>query len=663
MLEKEKKRVEELVQLLNKASYEYHTLDKPTITDQEYDKYLKELVELEEEYPELIRDDSPTMRVGGEVIDSFQKVVHEKPMLSLSNVFNEDEIVNFDEKIKKVVKKPQYVCELKIDGLAVSLKYEDGKFVSAATRGDGVVGEDITHNVKTIKNIPLTLNEKVTIEVRGEIYMSKDSFEKLNEERKKKNIEPFANPRNAAAGSIRQLDSSIAAKRNLSAFLYYLPNAADFKIHTHMESLEFMKHLGFPVNPNIRLVKNINFLLEYISNWTEKRDTLPYEIDGIVIKLNDLHDQEEVGYTIKYPKWATAYKFPATLALTKLKEIKFTVGRTGQVTPNAILEPVILMGSTISKTTLHNEDYVLNRDIRIGDIVAIKKAGDVIPEVVEPIVERRTGEETLFVMTHTCPICSSPLEKKDAAYYCVNPTCDAKKIEGLIHYASRDTLNIDGFGDNIIEDFYNMGYLKNFHDFYQLKEYKKELMQLEGFGKKSIENLLDAIEESKKNPLDKLLFALGIRYVGKKTARILARHYQTIDTLKIATYEQLKEIKDIGEVIAKSVYEYFQNEDHLNEIEKLKEAGVRTDYTETLEQNSLFSGKTFVLTGTLSSITREEAKEKIESQGGNVAGSVSKNTSAVIVGEKPGSKYQKAKELSIPIWDEQTLLEKLNIKE
>lgn len=663
MLENPKNRIEELVALLNRASYEYHTLDKPTITDQEYDKYLKELVELEEEYPELIREDSPTIRVGGEVIDAFQKVVHEKPMLSLSNVFNEDEIVNFDEKIKKVVKKPNYVCELKIDGLAVSLKYENGKFVSAATRGDGVVGEDITHNVKTIKNIPLTLNEKVTIEVRGEIYMSKDSFLKLNEERKKENIEPFANPRNAAAGSIRQLDSSIAAKRNLSAFLYYLPNAMNFGIHTHMESLEFMKRLGLPVNPNIKLVKNVHLLLEYISNWTEQRDQLSYEIDGIVIKLNDLRDQEKVGYTIKYPKWATAYKFPATLALTKLKEIKFTVGRTGQVTPNAILEPVILMGSTISKTTLHNEDYVMNRDIRIGDIVSIKKAGDVIPEVVEPIIERRTGKEIPFVMTHTCPICSSQLKKKDAAYYCINPICDAKKIEGLIHYASRDTLNIDGFGDNIVEDFYNMGYLKNFHDFYQLKDYKKELMQLEGFGKKSIENLLAAIEESKKNPLDKLLFALGIRYVGKKTARILARHYKTITALEKATYEELKEIKDIGEVIAKSVYEYFQKEEHLKEIEKLKEAGVRIDYNEATEQNSTFSGKTFVLTGTLSFITRENAKEQIEMFGGNVAGSVSKNTSAVIVGEKPGSKYQKAQELGIPVWDEKTFLEKLNRKE
>ena len=662
MEELQKKRVQELVSILKKASYEYYTLDKPTITDQEYDKYLRELIELEQRNPELILPDSPTQRIGGEVIDEFQKVVHQIPMLSLSNVFNEDEIINFDEKIKKVVRKPEYVCELKIDGLSVSLRYEQGKLVQAATRGNGVVGEDITHNVKTIKNIPLVLDEPLDIEVRGEIYMSKDAFEKVNQEREQNHEVPFANPRNAAAGSVRQLDSKIAAKRNLSAFLYNLPNAEDFEIYTHYQALEYLKKLGFPVNPNIRLVKSLDSLLEYISKWTQDRDTLSYEIDGIVIKLNDLKMQEEVGFTIKYPKWATAYKFPATLVLTKLKDIKFTVGRTGQVTPNAILEPVILMGSTISKTTLHNEDYVVNRDIRIGDIVSIKKAGDVIPEVVEAIKERRDGTEIPFVMTKNCPICNSSLVKKDAAYYCVNPECDAKRIEGLIHYASRDTLNIDGFGDNIIEDFYNMGYLKNFSDFYHLHEHKKELMQLEGFGKKSIENLLDAIEESKSNSLDKLLFALGIRYVGKKTAKILAREYQTMDRLMQATYDELKEIRDIGEVIAKSVYDFFQNPDNIKEIQHLKEIGVRMDYHESIQENSSFSGQTFVLTGTLNNITREEAKTMIESVGGNVSGSVSKKTSAVIVGDKPGSKYQKAMDLGVPIWDEETFLDKINNK-
>lgn len=652
------KRIQELVTILNKANYEYHTLDQPTLTDQEYDKYLRELIELEEQYPDLIVADSPTQRIGGEVIDEFNKVVHEVPMLSLSNVFNEDEIVLFDERVKKVVTNPTYVCELKIDGLSVSLLYQDGKLVRAATRGDGMVGEDITHNVKTIKNIPLTLTEKVDIEVRGEIYMSKKAFTRLNEERLVAGEVPFANPRNAAAGSVRQLDSKIAAKRNLSAFLYHLPSASTYGIHTHYESLEYMQKLGFTINPNIRLVENIDELLEYVDNWTTDRDSLPYEIDGIVIKLNDLQDQERLGYTIKYPKWATAYKFPATLVLTKLKEIKFTVGRTGQVTPNAMLEPVILMGSTISKTTLHNEEYVTSRDIRIGDTVAIKKAGDVIPEVVEVVTDRRDGSEIPFEMTQTCPICHSDLVKKEAAYYCVNPHCDAKRIEGLIHYASRDTLNIDGFGDNIVEDFYNMGYLKHVSDFYHLKEHKKELMQLEGFGKKSIENLLQAIEDSKQNPLDRLLFALGIRYVGKKTAKILAREFGHIDALAKASYDDLVAIRDIGEVIAQSVSLYFQDPDHLAEIKRLKLAGVNMSYQEEYEFNSEFQDKTFVLTGSLQNITREAAKEKIEIMGGTVTGSVSKKTDVVIVGEKPGSKYKKAQALGIEIWTEEEFLAK-----
>lgn len=652
------KRIKELVEILNRASYEYYTIDKPTITDTEYDKYLRELIELEEEHPEFILPNSPTHRIGGEVIDEFDKVVHEKPMLSLSNVFNEDEIIRFDERIKKEVKHPHYVCELKIDGLSVSLLYEKGKLVRAATRGDGIIGEDITHNVKTIKDVPLVLLKPFDIEVRGEIYMGKDSFIKVNEERRSHGEEPFANPRNAAAGSVRQLDSKIAAKRKLSTFIYHLPNASEFNLYSHYETLMFMKKLGFCVNSNIRLVKNIRELLDFVNEWTEKRETLPYEIDGIVIKLDDLKDQEKIGYTIKYPKWATAYKFPATLALTKLKDIKFTVGRTGQVTPNAILEPVILMGSTISKTTLHNEDYVINKEIMIGDTVAIKKAGDVIPEVVAVKKERRTGSEKPFVMTHTCPICHYELVKRDAAYYCVNPNCDAKRIEGLIHYASRDTLNIDGFGDNIVEDFYNMGYLKNFSDFYQLHQYKKELMRLEGFGEKKIQNLLEAIEESKKNPLDKLLFALGIRYVGKKTAKLLARTYGSMEKLKEATYEELVAIKDIGEVIARSVSEYFANSENIEELNRLKDAGVCMTYEEEIIETQEFNGKTFVLTGSLSAITREDAKALIESMGGITTGSVSKKTDVVIVGEKPGSKYEKAKELGINIWTEEEFLEK-----
>ena len=657
------KRIKELTEILNQANYNYYVLDRPTITDQEYDKYIRELIKLENEYPELKNEDSPTSRVGGIVVEGFNKVVHEIPMMSLSNVFNESEIVAFDERIKKEVSNPKYVVELKIDGLSVSLKYEKGKLVKGATRGDGVTGEDITHNVKTIKSIPLRLSRPIDVEVRGEIYMSKSSFENLNKKQEELGKEKFANPRNAAAGSVRQLDSSIAASRNLDCFLYNLPQAEDYDIHYHSDALDFIKSLGFVVNPNIRKVNDIDELLDYINYWTKHREDLPYEIDGIVIKLDDLSAQKKLGNTAKYPKWATAYKFPAELVLTKLKDIKFTVGRTGQVTPNAILEPVILMGSTISKTTLHNEDYVKNKDIRIGDTVAIKKAGDVIPEVVKVELSRRTGKEIPFVMTTTCPICGSKLVRKDneAAYYCVNKKCDAKRIEGLIHFVSRNAMNIEGFGDSIVEDFYNMGYIKTFDDFYKLGKYKEELMELEGFGEKSINNLMNSIENSKNNSLERLLFALGIRFVGSKTAKILASKFKNIEALEKTSYEELIDIKDIGDRIAKSVYEYFRNDNNLKLIEDLKSVGINMNYLgkETID-NIEFTNKTFVLTGSLSSITRNDAKAKIESLGGNVTGSVSKKTDVVIVGDSPGSKYDKALELNISIWTEQEFLNKLN---
>lgn len=655
-------RMNELIEILNQANYNYYVLDHPTITDQEYDKYLRELIKLEEKHPELKREDSPTSRVGGTVIDTFNKIVHEVPMMSLSNVFNESEIVAFDERIRKEIKNPNYVTELKIDGLSVSLLYEKGKLVRGATRGDGVTGEDITHNVKTIKSIPLSLTRPLDIEVRGEIYMSKKSFEDLNEKRVQKGEEPFANPRNAAAGSVRQLDSSVAASRNLDAFLYHIPEPEKYDIHSQEQALNFMKELGFVVNPNIRVVHNLTELLDFTNYWTEHRNDLPYEIDGIVIKLNDLEGQKRLGYTAKYPKWATAYKFPATLALTKLKDIKFTVGRTGQVTPNAILEPVILMGSTISKTTLHNEDYVKERDIRIGDTVAIKKAGDVIPEVVKVIEERRTGDEIPFVMTTECPICHSKLVRKEteAAYYCVNEHCDAKRMEGLIHFVSRNAMNIEGFGDRIIEDFYNMGYLKNIVDFYELYQYKEELMELEGFGEKKIQNLLDSIEQSKENSLERLLFALGIRYVGSKTAKILAQQFKNIDHLMQQDFASLRSIKDIGDVIAKSIVTYFKQDKNLEIIQGLKDHGINMKYLGTeINEETEFTGKTFVLTGSLEHTTREEAKTLIESLGGNVTGSVSKKTDVVVVGANPGSKYTKAQSLNIPIWQEQEFIEKV----
>ena len=657
-----KQRIDFLVDLINEANYNYHVLDNPTIEDQEYDNYLRELYTLEEKYPELAREDSPTKKIGGEVIDTFKKVTHDKPMMSLSNVFNEDEIRLFDERIKKEGIKPEYVCELKIDGLSVSLKYQKGILVSAATRGDGVVGEDITHNAKTIKTIPLKLKEPIDIEVRGEIYMSKKVLEELNKERIQNNEPLLKNARNAAAGSIRQLDSSIAAKRKLDTFIYHLPNPEDFGISTHYEAIEFMKNLGFKTNPNNRLVKNIDEVIEFCNEYEEKRHDLPYDIDGVVIKLNNIKEQLSLGFTARYPKWATAYKFKAELAYTKLKDIVFTVGRTGQVTPNAILEPVILMGSLISKTTLHNEDYVIEREIKIGDTVAIKKAGDVIPEVVHVLKERRTGNEREFVMTNNCPICNSNLIRKEseAAYYCTNPNCDAKHIEGLIHYASRDAMNIEGFGDNITEDFYNMGYLKRVYDYYTLDKYKEELMSLEGFGEKSIIKLLSSIEKSKENSLERLLFALGIRHVGAKTAKVLAKNFKNLDSLSNATYEELSKVNDVGDIIARSIVDYFSNEENIEIINKLKEHNINMNYVNNNYQElEEFSGKTFVLTGTLTSITRDEASNIIENFGGKVSGSVSSKTSVVIVGENPGSKYTKALSLGITVWQEEEFLDKI----
>ena len=651
-------RIKELVNILNKANYEYHVLDNPTISDQEYDKYLRELYKLEEKYPEYVLEDSPTKKIGGEVIDEFKKITHSIPMMSLSNVFNEEEIKTFDNRIKKEGINPEYVCEFKIDGLSVSLNYKKGILVSAATRGDGVTGEDITHNVKTIKSIPLKLNKEIDIEVRGEIFMSKNTLNMLNADRIKNNLEPFKNTRNAAAGSIRQLDSKIAASRKLDAFIYHLPNPSDYNIKTHYEALSFMKELGFKENKNNKLVSDVNGILEFINNASNLREELEYDIDGVVIKLNDIASQKKMGNTIRYPKWATAYKFPASDVYTKLKDIIFTVGRTGQVTPNAILEPVILMGSQISKATLHNEDYCLNKDIRIGDIVSIIKAGDVIPRVEKPLIERRIGNEIPFIMINTCPICESKLIKKDSNYYCINSECPAKNIEKLIHYVSRDAMNIEGFGDAIVEDFYNLGYLKDVSDFYRLSDYIDDLKMLEGFGEKSINNLLDSIDNSKNNSLERLLFGLGIRYVGKKTAKILAKQYNNIDNLMNATFEELNNIYDIGEIIAKSVVEYFNNEENINLINKLKKYKVNMNYISTIENNhELISGKTFVLTGSLTTLTRDEATQEIEKLGGTVTNSVSKKTNVLVVGENPGSKYDKALKLGTTIWQEQELID------
>ena len=655
------KRIDELIEIINKASIEYYTNDNPTITDQEYDDYYNELEKLEQEHPELVRDDSPTKRVGGKIIDEFKKVNHEVPMMSLSDIFSYDEVLDFDKKIKKVITNPTYVCELKIDGLSVSLLYENGKLIRGATRGNGVVGEDITHNVETIKSIPLNIKNKSTIEVRGEIYMPKKSFELLNAEREKNNLNKFANPRNAAAGSVRQLDSKVAAKRNLSTFIYHLPKPEDFDLTTHYESLEFMKKLGFVINSNVKKCDNIEQVIDYIKDAAIKREELPYEIDGVVIKVDSFADQQKLGYTSRTPKWAIAYKFPAEEVLTKLKDVEFCVGRTGKITPRADLDPVHLAGSIIRSVTLHNEDYIKEKDIKINDTIVLHKAGDVIPEVVRVEQSRRTGNEIPIEMIKNCPICGTKLIKneEEANYFCPNDYCEARNIEGLIHFSSRDTMNIEGFGESIVEDFYNKGFLKTIPDYYTLYKYKQELKELEGFGEKSINNLLENIEISKNNSLEKLLFALGIRHIGKKTAKILASNYKNIDNLMNSSLEDLTKIDDIGEIIAKSVYDYFKDQKNIDIINKLKELNINMEYLGSVKINEIFNGKTFVLTGSLEKLTRDEATIEIENRGGKVTNSVTKKTDYVIVGENPGSKYTKAKDLNITIWDEKQLLNNL----
>ena len=660
-MEELKKRVEELTKILNEANYNYYVLDNPTITDQEYDKYLRELINIETNHKELASPTSPTNRVGGEVIDKFNKIVHAKPMMSLSNVFNEDEIRDFDSKIKKEGFNPKYVCEYKMDGLSVSLIYEKGKLIRGVTRGDGITGEDITHNVKTIKSIPLEIKRQLDIEVRGEIFMNKKTLEKINKKRLEEGQPLLQNVRNAAAGSIRQLDSKEAAKRELDNFIYYLPEPEKYGIKTHLEALKFMEELGFKVNSNNKLVNSVDEIFEYIKEATVKRKSLPYEIDGIVIKVNDFDMQDKLGNTAKYPKWATAYKFPAEEVLTKLKDIIFTVGRTGRITPNAVLEPVIVMGSTISRATLHNEDYVLNKHLMIGDIVSIKKAGDVIPEVVEAKFERRTGNEKPFVMIKECPMCHKPIEKKvgQVDYYCVNPSCPKRNIESIIHFVSRDAMNIEGLGDEIVEELYNLGFVKSIEDLYSLKDKKEKIMEFDGYGEKSVNKIIENLEKSKDNSLERLLFGLGIKEIGTKTAKILASNFNDIDFLMQATKEELESIKDIGSITANSVVEYFQNNKEL--IENLKKIGINMKYKgKVAGVNELVSGKKFVITGTISKMGRKEIKEKLESYNASISESVSKNTDVVIVGDNPGSKYQDALKLNKVIWNEEKLLEVLN---
>lgn len=650
-----KERVEYLHNVLNKASYDYYVLDNPTMEDYEYDKLMEELIKIENEHPEFRSTDSPTMRIGGEVLTKFEKVTHEVKMMSLSDAFSYDELREFDKRVKSVEPNATYCCELKIDGLSVSLLYEDGVLVRAATRGNGVVGENITNNAKTIKSIPLKLKDKINLEVRGEIFMPKASLIKLNLEREDNEEELFQNCRNAAAGSIRQLDSKIAAKRNLDAFLYYY--MAD-DVLSQTEALEKMKSLGFKVNPKHLHAKTIDEVISYIEQMGRERESLPYDIDGIVIKVDEISYHSEIGETVKYPKWAIAYKFPPEEVKTKLKEITFQVGRSGVITPVANFEGVFVQGSLISKATLHNEDYIIAKDIHINDTVIIRKAGDVIPEVVKPVVELRDSTAIPFKMITNCPCCNSLLvrNKDEADYYCLNPLCTDKIINGLIHFASKPAYNIDSLGDKLVRRLYEEGFIKNIPDIFKLNRYYDTLINLPGLGKKSIDNLLLAIEESKKNELDKLIFGLGIRHCGAKVSGILAKRYKNIDELIDISYDDLVSIDDIGDVIALEISKYFSLDSTKELINELKELGLNTTSSEKEIKESYFTNKKCVLTGTLSSMGRTEAKKILESLGATMVESVSKKTDIVIKGDNPGSKYDKAIALGIKVMEEDEFL-------
>ena len=642
-------RIEKLKDLLNKYNYEYYVLDNPTVTDHEYDQILKELIKLESDYPEYKTLDSPTQRVGGEVSEKFEKVRHDIPMLSLDNVFSFSELKEFDKRVKKAVNEYTYTVDLKIDGLSVSIKYEDGFYKRAATRGNGVLGEDITENVKTIKSVPLKIDNLSPVEVRGEIYLSKKSFEKINAEKMANNEELFKNPRNAAAGSIRQLNPKIVAKRNLDVFVYY---GYGFKTNNHYETIKGLKALGFKVNDYTVYCKNIDEVIEFIKKVTELKSTLDYEIDGVVIKVNEVDLYEKIGYTSKFPKWATAYKFPAEEVETVLEAIDFQIGRTGVVKPVAKLNPVMISGSLVSRATLHNEDFIKTRDIHVNDSVVVRKAGEIIPEVLRVAKDKRTGKEVPFEMIKFCPICNSELVRNEdeADYYCLNPNCEAKHLEGLIHFASREVYNIDGLGEAIMTEFYNDGYIRKISDIFKLFEHKDELIKKEGFGIKSIENLLKSIENSKSNNLDKLIFGLGIRHVGAKTAKILAQTYRDLLEYPSLSFEDLSQIKDIGEATSKSIIEYFSDEEKINLIKELRNLGVNTVFIdERLSGETVFTAKTVVLTGTLQNYSRNDAKSIIEKMGGNVSSSVSSKTDYVLVGDSPGSKYEKAIELKLKI--------------
>ncbi|ABO65640.1 NAD-dependent DNA ligase LigA [Geobacillus thermodenitrificans] len=663
-----KRRAAELRELLNRYGYEYYVLDRPSVPDAEYDRLMQELIAIEKQYPELKTSDSPTQRIGGPPLEAFRKVTHRVPMMSLANAFNEGDLRDFDRRVRQEVGEAAYVCELKIDGLAVSVRYEDGYFVQGATRGDGTTGEDITENLKTIRSLPLRLNEPVSLEARGEAFMPKASFLRLNEERQARGEELFANPRNAAAGSLRQLDPKVAASRQLDLFVYGLANAEELGIESHSAALSYLQSLGFKVNPERRRCATIDEVIAFVNEWKEKRPQLPYEIDGIVIKVDSFAQQRQLGATAKSPRWAIAYKFPAEEVVTTLIGIEVNVGRTGAVTPTAILEPVRVAGTTVQRATLHNEDFIREKDIRIGDAVIIKKAGDIIPEVVGVVVDRRDGDEVPFTMPTHCPECESELVRLDGevALRCLNPKCPAQLRERLIHFASRSAMNIEGLGEKVVTQLFNAGLVHDVADLYQLT--KEQLVGLERMGEKSAANLLAAIEASKQNSLERLLFGLGIRYVGAKAAQLLAEHFETMERLEAATKDELMAVPEIGEKMADSITTYFSQPEAVELLNELRTYGVNMAYkgrkrTAETPASSVLAGKTVVLTGKLASMSRNEAKEQIERLGGRVTGSVSRSTDIVIAGEDAGSKLDKAQQLGIEIWDETRFLQEISREE
>ena len=661
--EEAKKRILELTKELEKANYEYYVLDNPTLSDAEFDRLMEELIHLEEEFPDYKFKNSPSQRVGGQVASSFKKIPHKRLMLSLGDIFNEDEIRHFDETVRAALgRQPDYMGEMKIDGLGMSLVYDHGELQYCVTRGDGQMGEDVTQNVITIRSIPLHVKETRPFEVRGEVYMPKASFDRLNAEREAKGEPLFANARNAAAGSIRQLDSSIAASRGLEAYWYYLVNAEELGIHEHSEALKFLDELGFRTNKERRILHNADELIAYTEEYAEKRPNLGYDIDGIVFKVDNIRDYAVLGYTAKTPKWAIAYKFPPSEVQTKLLDIFLTVGRTGRITPNAVLSPVRVQGSTVQRATLNNEDFIKEKGLMIGDIVSLRKAADVIPEVVRPIVERRTGEEKPFVMPTVCPDCGEPLTKVQGLHYCLNEKCPSRRIEGIIHYASRDAMDIDGMGPAIVEELFNEGFITDIPSLYHVMDHVEEIKALDGWSDKSMNALLDAIQASKSKSLERLLFGLGIKEIGLKTARTLCQHWKHIHDFFDLTIEDYMKVPDLGPVSSKSLFDFFHNEENIEMIHHLELEGVNLAYLgqDTVDVNSYFYQKTVVLTGTLEKYSREEMTEILIGIGAKVSGSVSKKTDVVIAGPGAGSKLEKAKALGVLVIDEEEALSHLN---